>query len=112
VPPVPACVEAAAAGAPVRLLWQNEAGGLAYLVGTGPGQRFLKWAPAGSVLDLEAERARLEWAAAFTPVAHPLGTGADESGTWLITTALPGDNAVSPISGTCLPGHLLKDTFQ
>jgi kanamycin kinase len=29
-------------------------------------------------------------------VARPLGGGADETGSWLITTVLPGQNAVSP----------------
>lgn len=93
---VPACVEAIADGRPIRALWHNELGGLAFLVGTGSGSRFVKWAPADSGLDLPAEAARLAWAAAFTPVARPLGGGADDSGSWLITTVLPGQNAVSP----------------
>jgi len=92
----PACVEAIAGGRPIRPLWRNESGGLAFLVGAGPDSCFVKWAPAGSGLDLPAEAARLTWAGAFTPVARPLGQGADDSGSWLITTVLPGQNAVSP----------------
>jgi kanamycin kinase len=93
---VPACVVAIADGRPVRLLWDNEAGGLAFMVGTGPDRCFVKWAPAGSGLDLSSERARLAWAARYTPVPRPLGQGADDAGAWLITTALPGENAISP----------------
>ena len=93
---MPGRVEAIAEGRPIRPLWQNEAGGLAFLIGTGPGSCFVKWAPAGSGLDLPAEAVRLAWAVAFTPVARPLGQGADESGSWLIATALPGQSAVAP----------------
>jgi kanamycin kinase len=93
---VPGSVRALAGGGPVRPLWVNEAGGLAFIVGAGVEARFVKWAPAGSVLDLPAEAARLAWAADFTPVARPLGGGADASGTWLVTTVLAGENAVTP----------------
>ena len=101
---VPASVAAIAAGRPARLLWENELGGLAFLVGSKPragaetdvGQCFVKWTPAGSGIDLAAERDRMAWAAAYTPVARPLDLGADEAGSWLVTTALPGENAVSP----------------
>jgi kanamycin kinase len=81
---------------PAQLLWENEAGGLAFLVGSGQARRFVKWVPAGSGLDLAAERDRLAWAGAYTPVARPLALGTDESGSWLVTTVLPGQNAVSP----------------
>jgi kanamycin kinase len=85
-----------AGGEPAQLLWENEAGGLAFLVGSGAARRFVKWAPAGSGLDLAAERDRLAWAGAYTPVARPLALGADEAGSWLVTTVLEGENAVSP----------------
>jgi kanamycin kinase len=93
---VPPSVAAIAAGSGARPLWENEAGGRAFLVGTGAGQRFVKWTPAESGIDLAAERDRMAWAAAYTPVARPLDLGADEAGSWLVTTALPGENAVSP----------------
>jgi aminoglycoside phosphotransferase len=94
---VPPSVAALAAGRPVRPLWENAAGGRAFLVGTaGPGQQFVKWTPAGSGIDLAAERDRMAWAAAYTPVARPLGLDADETGSWLVATALPGENAISP----------------
>jgi len=94
--PLPAAVAALAGDRPARRLWENEAGGLAFLVEAGDGPRFVKWAPPGdSGPDLEAERVRMAWAGAYTPVARPLASGADESGSWLVTTALPGDSAVS-----------------
>lgn len=92
---VPEPVLEAAAGCPVSLVWENELGGLTFRLGEGPDRRFAKWARAGSGIDLAAEAARLGWAAPFTPVPRVLGVGADEVGSWLITTGLPGDNAIA-----------------
>jgi len=78
----------------VRLAWENE-DALTFEVGVGPDRRFVKWAPAGSPLDLGAEAARMTWAVAYTPVPHVLDLGADSEGSWLVTAALPGHNAVS-----------------
>jgi kanamycin kinase len=92
---VPLSVVAAAAGDPLDLAWVNEAGGLAYAAGDGERRRFIKWAPAGSGLDLAGEAARLSWARRFHPVPDPLAWGQDEAGSWLVTAALPGENAAS-----------------
>jgi aminoglycoside phosphotransferase len=92
---VPPAVAAAAAGRALALVWANEAGGLTFAAGEGAGRCFIKWAPAGSGLDLAAEAGRMTWAGPFHPVPRPLAHGADESGSWLVTAALPGDNAVS-----------------
>jgi kanamycin kinase len=89
-------VSAVAAGRPVRLAWENEAGGLTFEVGTGPGRCFVKWAPAASGLDLRAEAARLSWAAPYTPVPRLLSHDGDGTGSWLVTAALPGQSAVAP----------------
>ena len=43
-------------------MWANEAGGLTFAAGEGAGRRFIKWAPAGSGLDLPGEAHRLAWA--------------------------------------------------
>jgi kanamycin kinase len=93
--PPPAAVRALAAARPASLDWENEHA-LTFEVGTGADRRFVKWAPAGSPLDLAAEVARMTWAAAYTPVPRVLGLGADGDGSWLVTAALPGRNAVSP----------------
>jgi kanamycin kinase len=83
-----------AAGGQVCLAWQNEHA-LTFEVGEGADRWFVKWAPAGSPLDLAAEAARMSWAVAYTPVPRVLGLGADGEGSWLVTAALPGRCAVS-----------------
>lgn len=90
----PAAVRELAAARPVCLAWENE-DALTFEVGDGPDRCFVKWAPAGSPLDLAAEAARMTWALAYTPVPRVLGEGADHEGSWLVTAALPGHNAVS-----------------
>ena len=92
---MPAAVREIARGRRVCLAWENE-DALTFEVGTGPDRCFVKWAPAGSPLDLAAEAARMTWALAYTPVPRVLGLDADSEGSWLVTTALPGHSAVSP----------------
>jgi kanamycin kinase len=91
----PAVVQELAAGRQVCLAWENQ-DALTFEVGDGPDRCFVKWAPAGSPLDLAAEAARMNWAVAYTPVPSVLGRGADSKGSWLVTAALPGHSAVSP----------------
>lgn len=94
--PVPEPIAVLAGSHQVRPMWRNERGGLTFELG-GPGRRrFAKWAPAGSGLDLVREAERLRWAVAFTPVPDVLDAGADTSGAWLVTGALPGSSAVAP----------------
>ena len=92
---VPAPVTAAAAGREVSLVWANEAGGLTFAVGEGAGRRFIKWAPAGSGLDLAGEAERMAWAGQYHRVPQPLDRGHDDAGSWLVTGALAGVNASS-----------------
>ncbi|CAA9231760.1 MAG: weak similarity to aminoglycoside phosphotransferase [uncultured Acidimicrobiales bacterium] len=84
-----------ARGRPRRLVWQNEAGGLTFEVSDGDGRFFVKWLPPERADDLDAEAARLRWAAPFVVVPHVIDQHRDPSGGWLATTAVPGDNAVS-----------------
>ena len=92
--PVPAPIMALADSGPVRPVWVNELGGITFEIGAGGQRRFAKWAAAGSGIDLGGEAARLRWAARFTPVPRLLGEGADETGSWLVTSAVPGQMAV------------------
>jgi kanamycin kinase len=85
----------AVAGATTRLVWRNEAGGETYEI-AGPPRRFLKWSPASSGIDLGDEATRLRWARAFVAVPEVVDTAGDARGTWLLTEALPGRNAVDP----------------
>ena len=75
----PAAVRELATGRQVRLAWENE-DALTIEVGDGPDRCFVKWAPAGSPLDLAAEMARMTWAVAYAPVPRVLGMGADSDG--------------------------------
>ena len=90
----PAAVERLSAGQPVTPVWINSEGGIAFRIG-GDAARFVKWAPAGSDLDLAAEADRLRWASHYAKVPRVLGWGADSSGSWLVTSALVGETAVS-----------------
>jgi kanamycin kinase len=91
---MPSAVKEAAAGETVRPVWENEVGGLTFAVGTLE-RRFIKWAPTGSGIDLIAEAARLRWAAGFTRVPLVIDHGVDEEGSWIVTTGMPGENAVT-----------------
>lgn len=88
---VPAAVRLLAAGHPIRPVWRNELGGLTFALGD---DRYVKWTPAGSGIDLAREAARLRWAARYVPVPRLLGSGQDESGSWLVTRAIDARNAV------------------
>jgi len=63
-------------------VWRNQLGGLTFGLGPAPFGRYLKWAPAGTDLDLAAEAARLRWAAPRTPVPRVLGEGGDCPFSW------------------------------
>ena len=85
-----------AAGRGVRVVWENELGGLTYEVGTGSERCFVKWSPATSCIDLGSEAAKLRWAAPFTSVPGVLDVGADAEGSWLVTSPVVGESAVAP----------------
>jgi kanamycin kinase len=92
---VPSAVRDLAAGRPTLATWVNELGGLTFEVGTDPDRCFVKWTPHTSGIDLGAEADRLTWARPFTPVPRLISQGRDEAGSWLVTAALPGSNAVT-----------------
>jgi kanamycin kinase len=90
---IPAQVTRLADGQVPRLIWENE-DALTFELGEGPGRRFVKWAHPRSCLNLAGEAERMAWAASFTPVPKVLAVGADCTGSWLVTAALPGCCAV------------------
>ncbi|GAB2984582.1 phosphotransferase [Frigoribacterium salinisoli] len=104
----PEAVVTAAAGATVRPVWRNDAGGLTFELGSGPGRRFAKWAPHGSGLDLHGEEMRLRWAEDFTPVPRVLEIGSDDDGDWLVTAGLPGRSCVDPFWATTDPALAVR----
>lgn len=92
---MPAVVAAVAGSRTITVVWMNEAGGRTYAVEDDATPSFIKWSPAGSGIDLAAEADRLAWAGQFHPAPRLLDHGCDTTGSWLVTAALPGDNAVS-----------------
>jgi kanamycin kinase len=88
-------VEALAQGDPVSAVWENQVGGLTFRIGEPIPRAYVKWAPAGSRVDLAVEAERMRWAGQFTAVPHILDVGSSESGSWLLTRAVNGESAVS-----------------
>jgi hypothetical protein len=93
---VPPSVLRVVDGRPARVAWENRRGGITCEVGTGADRCFVKWAPAGRDAEIGAEAARLAWALPFTPVPQLISHGNDETGSWLVTAALDGENAAAP----------------
>ncbi len=73
-----------------ELAWRNELDGLTFRI----GDRFLKWNPRSTGIDLERERVRLEWLSARYPAPRVVDHGTEGDAQWLLTEALPGGSAV------------------
>jgi kanamycin kinase len=71
-------------------VWRNELGGLTFRL----GERYVKWNPRTTGIDLERERRRLLWLDGRHPAPRVLEYGADADAEWLVTGALPGELAV------------------
>jgi kanamycin kinase len=87
---VPRIVHAMARGDEPELVWRNDLGGLTFRL----GDRYLKWNPAATGIDLEREFERLQWISPRHPAPRPIDYGGDADGQWLVTEALPGVLAV------------------
>lgn len=87
---IPDVVLEIAAGHAVELVWRNELGGLIF----GFADRFVKWNPRTTGIDLDRERVRLDWISPLHPAPRVIASGADETAQWLVTAALPGTSAV------------------
>lgn len=74
------------------VVWANETGGHTFVA----GDRFVKWNPNSSGIDLEEERTRLIWARTIGHKApEVLDFASDDAGQLLVTRALPGSGAVT-----------------
>lgn len=87
---VPRLARAMAGGGDPELAWRNELGGLTFRIGA----HYLKWNPPSTGVDLERERARLDWLAERHPAPRVVDHGRDGEAQWLLTDALPGGPAV------------------
>lgn len=92
---MPRALEPVVAGRRATAVWRNEADGLTFEVGADPERCFIKWAPAGGGLDLDAEAERLAWAGPYTTVPRVLGHGEHPTGSWLVTSPVPGESATA-----------------
>lgn len=86
----PRIVRELAGDADAVLVWQNELGGLTYRF----GERYVKFNPRTTGIDLERESVRLGWIAARHPAPTPIEYGGDDVAQWLVTEALEGEYAV------------------
>ncbi len=73
-----------------ELVWRNDLGGLTFRI----GERYLKWNPRSTGIDLERERVRLDWISPRHPAPRVIDFGDDGAAQWLLTGALPGGTAV------------------
>lgn len=88
--PIPAVVLEAAGGHAPELVWRNDLGGLTFRA----GDRFIKWNPRSTLINLALERDRLNWIASRHPAPTVIAWGEDGTAQWMVTAALPGDCAV------------------
>jgi kanamycin kinase len=87
---IPNVVRELAGAAEPELVWRNELGGLTFRF----ADRFVKWNPKSTGIDLNQERVRLEWISGRHPAPRVLDAGADVDAQWLLSEALPGESAV------------------
>ena len=87
---IPDAVLQIAGSSTPELVWRNDLGGLTFRL----DDRFVKWSPRDTGIDLDRERRRLEWISGRHPAPRVLSFGEDAAAQWLVTAALPGDCAV------------------
>lgn len=92
---IPPPLAAVIGDATAEMVWRNELGGLTFELRDPAQRRFLKWAPAGSGLQLGAEIERLSWLGGRWPAPRVISHGSARTGEWMLTTAVPGESAVS-----------------
>jgi kanamycin kinase len=73
-----------------ELIWRNDLDGLTFRI----GDRYLKWNPRSTGIDLGRERVRLDWISRRHPAPRVVDHGADGDAQWLLTEAVPGGSAV------------------
>jgi kanamycin kinase len=88
--PIPDVVLELASGVDPELVWRNDLGGLTFRI----VERYLKWNPRTTGIDLERERRRLLWLTDRHPAPRVVRYGEDQDAQWLLTEAVPGELAV------------------
>jgi kanamycin kinase len=115
---IPPVVTEIAGAREIVPIWGNELGAITFALLDDQSPCFVKWSPTASGIDLAEEEARLRWLAAFdVSVPGVVDAGRDAEATWLVTTAIPGENAVTdrwkadPITAVRVIGESLR-TFH
>jgi kanamycin kinase len=90
---VPRIAQTLAGSTEPELVWRNELDGLTFRI----GDRFLKWNPRSTGIDLERERVRLEWISSRHLAPRVIDHGSDGDAQWILTEALPGGSAVGDL---------------
>ena len=73
-----------------ELVWRNDLDGLTFRI----GDRYLKWNPRSTGIDLDRERLRLDWLTGRHPAPSVVDHGTDGDAQWLLTASIPGGMAV------------------
>ncbi len=73
-----------------ELVWRNDLNGLTFRV----QDRYLKWNPRSTGVDLDMERVRLAWLAGRHPAPRVVDYGSDGDAQWMLTEPVPGVMAV------------------
>jgi kanamycin kinase len=87
---MPAVARQLAGSQEPELIWRNDLDGLTFRI----GDRYLKWNPPSTGVDLERELVRLRWLSVRHPAPRVIDYGVDGDAQWLLTEALPGGSAV------------------
>lgn len=88
--PIPTVVLELAHGVAPALVWRNDLGGLTFRI----ADRFVKWNPTTTSIDLALERDRLLWIRDRHPAPAVIDWGENDEAQWMVTAAMPGDCAV------------------
>jgi kanamycin kinase len=87
---VPRIARELAGASEPELVWRNDLDGLTFKV----GDRYLKWNPRSTGVDLDLERVRLGWISARHPAPRVVDYGTDGDAQWLLTEAVLGSLVV------------------
>lgn len=88
--PMPRIARELAGDGEPELVWRNDLNGLMFRI----GDRYLKWNPRSTGIDLERERVRLQWISGRHSAPRVVDHGTDGDAQWLLTEAVPGGSVV------------------
>lgn len=94
---IPLRVQELVGTAALECVWRNGIGGLTFRASGSGIDRFIKWSPRHvEKPTMRDEAERMRWASRWTRVPEVLEHGEDDTHEWLVTSAIAGENAVTP----------------